>query len=160
MKSSLYCSLWWSTEGNCIWTEENRYQVEHTHITNNSKDANMIKATIREVQKYYSSSARNTNPHLYVSSLCHTMGSLLRDLHTQISCGDYPVKTTFCRDYPYEHYVLWRLPLWTLRFVEITHMSTTFCGDYPCEHYVYVPWLIMTSQWLMTFLGISIVMSK
>ncbi len=29
-------------------------------------------------------------------------------------------------------------------------------GDHPCAHYLhyfYVPWLIMTSQWVMTLLG-------
>ncbi len=31
-------------------------------------------------------------------------------------------------------------------------MLTTFCGYYPCVHYFYVPWLIMTSQWVMTLL--------
>ncbi len=37
----------------------------------------------------------------------------------------------------------WRLPM----------CSLLFCGYYPCVHYFYVPWLIMTSQWLMTLLG-------
>ncbi len=36
----------------------------------------------------------------------------------------------------------WRLPL----------CSLLFCEYYPCVHYFYVPWLIMTSQWLMTLL--------
>ncbi len=35
----------------------------------------------------------------------------------------------------------WRSPLCSLRF----------CGDYPCVHYFYVPWLIMTSQWVIAF---------
>ncbi len=26
-------------------------------------------------------------------------------------------------------------------------------GDHPCAHYFYVPWLIMTSQWVMMLLG-------
>ncbi len=37
----------------------------------------------------------------------------------------------------------WRSPL----------CSLLFCGYYTCVHYVYVPWLIMTSQWLMTLVG-------
>ncbi len=36
-------------------------------------------------------------------------------------------------------------------------VHTTFCGDYPCEHYFYVPWLIMTSQWVITLLETLIV---
>ncbi len=32
---------------------------------------------------------------------------------------------------------------------------TTFCGDYPCVHYFYVPWLVMTSQWVMMLLKVS-----
>ncbi len=36
----------------------------------------------------------------------------------------------------------WRSPL----------CSLLLCGYYPCVHYFYVPWLIMTSQWLMTLL--------
>ncbi len=39
-------------------------------------------------------------------------------------------------------------------------VDTTFCGDYPCMHYFYVPWLIMTSQCVMTLLGTSIVTSQ
>ncbi len=91
------------------------------------------------------------------------------NLHTQISSGDYPcehyflwithVSTTFC-GLPMWAYFLWRLPMWTLLFVEITHVSTTSCGDYPCEHYFYVPWLIMTSQWVMTLQEMYIVMSQ
>ncbi len=37
--------------------------------------------------------------------------------------------------------------------MEITPVLITFCGDYLCVHYFYVPWLIMTSQWVTTFLG-------
>ncbi len=39
--------------------------------------------------------------------------------------------------------------------VEITPVLITFCGYYPYVHvhYFYVPSLIMTSQWLMTLLG-------
>ncbi len=37
----------------------------------------------------------------------------------------------------------WRSPL----------CSLLFCGYYPCVHYFYFPWLIMTSQWVMTLLG-------
>ncbi len=37
--------------------------------------------------------------------------------------------------------------------VEITPVLTTFCEYYPCVHYFYVPCLIMTSQWVMTLLG-------
>ncbi len=29
---------------------------------------------------------------------------------------------------------------------------TPFCGDYLCVHYFYVPWLIMTSQWVIILL--------
>ncbi len=32
---------------------------------------------------------------------------------------------------------------------------TTFYGHYPCVHYFNVPCLIMTSQWVMTLLGMS-----
>ncbi len=37
--------------------------------------------------------------------------------------------------------------------VGITLVLTTFWGYYPCVYYFYVPWLIMTSQCLMTLLG-------
>ncbi len=37
----------------------------------------------------------------------------------------------------------WRLPMCPLHF----------CGYYTYVHYVYVPWLIITSQWPMTLLG-------
>ncbi len=40
---------------------------------------------------------------------------------------------------------------WSL--VEITPVLTTFCGYYSCVHYFYVPWLIMTLQWVMMLLG-------
>ncbi len=45
-----------------------------------------------------------------------------------------------------------RLQLWAILLF--------FYWDYPYEHYFYVPWLIMTSHWVMTLLGISIVMSE
>ncbi len=35
--------------------------------------------------------------------------------------------------------------------------SLLFCRYYPCVHYFYVPWLIMTSQWLITLVGCPIV---
>ncbi len=47
-------------------------------------------------------------------------------------------------------------PVW------ITPLLTTFCRYYPCVHYFYVPWLITTSQRVMTLLrmrncGITVV---
>ncbi len=47
---------------------------------------------------------------------------------------------------------------WSL--VEITHVLATFCGDYLSVHYFYVPWLIMTSQWITRLLGIPIMASQ
>ncbi len=44
-------------------------------------------------------------------------------------------------------------------FISISFISggdhvvlTTFCGYYPCVYYFYVPWLNMTSQWVMTLI--------
>ncbi len=44
--------------------------------------------------------------------------------------------------------------------VKITPVNITFYDGYCCEHYFYVPCLIMTSQWTVTLLGTSIVMSQ
>ncbi len=55
------------------------------------------------------------------------------------------------------HYaILWLVFTWypyPWSPVEITPVLTTFCWYYPDVHYFYVPWLIMTSQWIMTLLG-------
>ncbi len=40
-----------------------------------------------------------------------------------------PVSTTFCWDYPCEHYFLWRLPLWALLLCSITHYDITMGND-------------------------------
>ncbi len=35
------------------------------------------------------------------------------------------------------------------------HIDTTFCEDYLYVYYFYVPWLIMTSQWVIMLLRIT-----
>ncbi len=58
----------------------------------------------------------------------------------------------------YYYAVLWLVFTWSPHpwsLVEITPVLPTFCGYYPCVHYFYVPWPIMTSQWVMTLLGMS-----
>ncbi len=62
----------------------------------------------------------------------------------------------------YYHYyaVLWLVFTWSSHPwspMEITPVLTTFCGYYPSVHYFYVPWLIMTSQWLMMLVECPIV---
>ncbi len=41
----------------------------------------------------------------------------------------------------------------TMACFHVISISLISSGDHPCAHYFYVPWLIMTSQWVMTFLG-------
>ncbi len=51
--------------------------------------------------------------------------------------------------------VLWLVFMWSpypWSPGEITPLLSTFCGYFHCVHYFYVPWLIMTSQWVMTLL--------
>ncbi len=68
----------------------------------------------------------------------------------------YNNKTTRVLSAVWHYAVLWLVFTWSpypWYLVEITPVLTTFGGYYLCVHYFYIPWFIMTSQWLMTLLG-------
>ncbi len=56
----------------------------------------------------------------------------------------------------YFYVMLWLAFTWSpypwsrVKITPVLTVITTFCGDYPYLYYFYVPWLIMTPQWVTT----------